>query len=178
MKVARYLRNVCLLSWSASRILMICLFLCINPALAGTHTLTVKVKVVEMSCDIYGDDGLGQSINVDMGDIIIKKIDGISYKRTNIPYFLKCDDSDDNPALRLKFDGPSMSGQEANVLSTSDDNLGLRLLANNSNLNLGVWYKFNYSTKPELSVIPINSGTGGINDGKMSASVTLSVEYQ
>lgn len=146
-------------------------------ALAETYTLTVKVTVVEKTCDIYGSDGIGQPITVDMGDLIIKNIDGVSYGKTDIQYQLQCEDANENPALKLKFDGPRMSGLAANVLSTSDPNLGLKLMANNTNLNLGTWRNFNYQTKPTLSVIPISNGQG-INDGQMTASATLSVEYQ
>lgn len=149
-------------------------------ALAETYTLTVKVTVVEKTCDIYGAEGIGQPINVDMGNLVIKDIDGVSYGKTDIEYFLQCDDAGDagsDPALKLKFDGPRMSGEAANVLSTSDPNLGLKLMANNTNLNLGTWRNFNYETKPTLSVIPISNGQG-INDGQMTASATLSVEYQ
>ncbi|MGJ3355918.1 fimbrial protein [Providencia sp. Je.9.19] len=146
--------------------------------LAATYTLTVKVTVVEKTCDIYGNGGSGQPISVDMGDIIIKNIDGQSYAKTDIPYTLNCEDSADNPALKLKFDGPRMTGQAANVLKTSENNMGLRLLADGTNLNLATWRNFNYATKPLLSVVPVSSGTGGVSDGVFTASATLSVEYQ
>lgn len=162
----------------ATSLLMSNLILFSTVALAETYTLTVKVTVVEKTCDIYGDGGIGQPITVNMGDLIIKNINGIDYGKTEIPYTLDCDDAASNPALKLKFDGPRMNNQVANVLSTSDPNLGLRLMAGNSNLNLGVWRNFNYNDKPDLSVIPIGSGTGGINDGQMTAFATLSVEYQ
>lgn len=162
----------------ATSLLLSNLMLLSTAVLAKTYTLTVKVTVVEKTCDIYGPEGIGQPINVDMGDIIIKQIDGTSYKKTDIAYFLQCDDPASNPALKLKFDGLRMSGEAANVLSTSDPNLGLRLMADDSNLNLATWRNFNYSNPPTLSVIPKGSNTGGINDGQMMASATLSVEYQ
>lgn len=147
--------------------------------LAENYTLTVKVTVVEKTCDIYGDGGIGQPITVDMGDLIIKNImKEEDYGKTDILYTLDCEGAASNPALKLKFEGPRMNGQAANVLSTSDSNLGLRLMADNSNLNLATWRNFNYNTKPTISVIPVGSGSGGINDGKMTASATLSVEYQ
>lgn len=161
----------------ATSLLLSNLMLFSTAALAETYTLTVKVTVVEKTCDIYGNDGIGQPITVDMGDLIIKNIDGVSYGKTDIQYQLQCEDANENPALKLKFDGPRMSGLAANVLSTSDPNLGLKLMANNTNLNLGTWRNFNYQTKPTLSVIPISNGQG-INDGQMTASATLSVEYQ
>lgn len=145
---------------------------------AETFTLTVKVTVVEKTCDIYGNGGPGQPISVDMGDIIIKNIDGQSYAKTDIPYTLDCEDSADNSALKLKFDGTQMTGQVANVLKTSENNMGLRLLADGINLNLATWHNFNYASKPVLSVVPVSSGTGGVNDGAFTASATLSVEYQ
>lgn len=145
--------------------------------LAETYTLTVKVTVVEKTCDVYGNGGSGQPISVDMGDIIIKNINGVDYAKTNIPYILDCEDAGDNPALKLKFDGTQMPGQAANVLKTSENNLGLRLLADDTNLNLATWRNFNYNTQPTLSVVPVSSGEG-INDDTFTASATLSVEYQ
>lgn len=161
-----------------SQALAASLLLFSSVSLAETYTLTVKVTVVEKTCDIYGPDGIGQPINVAMGDLIIKNIDGVSYGQTDIQYRLQCDDGDQNPALKLKFDGQQMNDQAPNVLSTSDPNLGLRLMANNTNLNLGTWRNFNYSQPLALSVIPKGSNSGGINDGQMTASATLSVEYQ
>ncbi|MCW2255616.1 type 1 fimbria pilin [Providencia alcalifaciens] len=145
---------------------------------AETYTLTVKVTVVEKTCDVYGNGGPGQPISVDMGDIIIKNIDGQNYAKTDIPYTIDCEDSADNPALKLKFDGSQMTNQPANVLKTKENNMGLRLLADGTNLNLATWHNFNYVNKPALSVVPVSSGTGGINDGVFTASATLSVEYQ
>lgn len=145
--------------------------------LAQTYNLTVKVTVVEKTCDIYGNGGPNQPISVDFGDMIIKNINGTNYE-TEIPYTLNCADAASNPALKLKFDGTRMTGQAANVLKTSDSNLGLRLKAGGSNLNLGTWRNFNYATKPVLTATPISSGTGGINDGQLTATATLSVEYQ
>ncbi|MEQ5185384.1 fimbrial protein [Providencia alcalifaciens] len=148
-----------------------------NLAMADMYTLTVKVTVVEKTCDIYGNGGRNQPISVDMGDLIIKNIDGQRYE-TEIPYQLDCTDAANNPALKLKFDGTQMAGQGANVLKTSVDNLGLALKADSRNLNIGAWHPFNYNARPRLSVIPIASGTGGINDEQMTAIATLSVEYQ
>lgn len=151
-----------------------------SAALAETYTLTVKVTVVEKTCDIYGEYGPGQPITVDMGNLIIKNISKVEdYGKTEIRYTLDCEDAASNPALKLKFEGPRMDKQAANVLATtSDPNLGLRLMAGNNDLNLGTWLEFNYKTKPTLSVIPVGSGDGGINDGPMTASATLSVEYR
>lgn len=56
----------------ATSLLMSSLMLCSAATLAETYTLTVKVTVVEKTCDIYGPDGIGQPINVAMGDLIIK----------------------------------------------------------------------------------------------------------
>jgi len=145
---------------------------------AESFLLTVKVTVVTQTCDIYGNEGLGQPISVDMGDIIIKNIDGKSYGKTDIPYSIECDNTEGNPALKLKFDGVRMAGQAANVLKTSEKNMGLRLLADDTNLNLATWYYFNYATRPVLSVVPISSGVGGVNNGSFTASATLSLEYE
>lgn len=143
---------------------------------AETYTLTVKVTVVEKTCDIYGNGGPNQPISVDMGDLIIKNIDGINYQM-DIPYTLVCDDAAANPALKLMLSGAGASFN-ANVLKTSDSNVGLQLKADNLALALNTWRNFNYATKPTLSVVPVVSGTGGVNDGVFTASSTLSVEYQ
>ncbi|OAT51333.1 fimbrial protein [Providencia heimbachae] len=148
-----------------------------NLAIADIYTLTVKVTVIEKTCDIYGNGGPNQPITVDMEDLIIKKIDGQKYE-TEIPYQLDCTDAANNPALKMKFDGTQMAGQGVNILKTSVDNLGLALKMGSNDMTIGKWHPFNYSVHPRLSVIPIASGTGGINNEQMTASATLSVEYQ
>lgn len=146
--------------------------------LAESHPLEVKVTVVEKTCDIYGDS-IGQPITVEMGELIIKNImkkEG-RYGETEIKYKLNCNDAAKNPTLKLKFGGEPMNGQARNVLSTSDSNLGLRLMADGKDLNLEEWLPFRYNTKPSLSVIPVGSDKGEIKAGPMTASATLSVEY-
>ncbi|MEQ5112162.1 fimbrial protein [Providencia vermicola] len=160
----------------ANGMLLVVLCFCSSIAFAETYTLKVKITVVEKTCDIYGNGGINQPITVNLGDITIKKIDGVQYE-TDIPYTIDCEDSAQNPKLKLKFDGAS-SPFNANLLKTQDPNLGLRFKAGNTLLNLGAWEYFNYATRPTLSVVPVTSQTGGVKDGELDASATLSVEYQ
>ncbi len=140
--------------------------------LAETYTLTVKVTVVEKTCDINNN----QPITVDFGEMVIKNIDGAAYE-TDIPYTLQCEDAASNPALRFMF-GTTGASFNANLLKTSENNLGLRLKQNGNNWNLNNWLNFTYNTVPTLTAVPVPNGTGGIDAGDFTASGTLSVEYR
>ncbi len=141
--------------------------------LAETYTLTVKVTVVEKTCDINNN----QPIAVNFPELmVIKNIDGVAYE-TDIPYTLQCDDSSDNPGLKFKFSGTG-SAFNANLLETSESNLGLRLKQGGSNWNLNTWTTFNYNAAPRLSAVPVARGSGGIDAGDFTATGVLSVEYQ
>lgn len=143
---------------------------------AKDFTVTLSVTVARGTCDIYGVNGAGQPIDVDMGDMIISNIDGMHYQK-NIPYELACSDTTDNPALRIMFGG---TGADFNnrVLATSNINLGLQLKVDNISADLNSWHNFNYASKPELSVIPVTGGNGETEDGPFTAAGTLRVEYQ
>lgn len=146
--------------------------LCAPSAWAELHMLTVRLTVVAKTCDINS----GHPISVDMGDIMLNKINGSNYE-TTIPYTLECGDTSNNPLLRLKIDGNAMANQPANVLSTSNKNIGLRLREGGHDLALGHWIEFYYEEKPTLTIIPVRDSTVLKDSGDFSAIATINVEY-
>lgn len=145
-------------------------------ASAEVYTLTVKVTVVEQTCDVSGSGGPNSPISVEFGDMVIRSIDGLLYEQP-IPYSLDCADAGSNPGLRLMFNGTG-AAFNANLLKTTTTNLGLQLKANGTALNMNTPLDFMYDTKPSLSAVPVKSGTDGVAGGEFTASATLSVEYQ
>lgn len=154
-------------------------------SIADVFTIQVKVTVVEKTCDIYGNSGKNTPITVTFPDLIIRQIGG-QYGKTEIPYFLECEDVTDNPALKIKFIGtdaqsvPNSSFKEAGLLKTTDNNLAIKIVddRNGAQVKLNTWFPFRYNSKPKLMAIPFPSDAGGIRGGEFIATGTLSVEYQ
>lgn len=147
---------------------------------ADVFVVSVNITLIQKTCEVYGPGGPNQPIEVQFNQgnpMIVGQIDGVNYE-TNIPYSLNCEDTVGNPGLKLQFGGGG-SGFNGNLLSTSDEHLGLQLKVSGSALNLGEWRNFNYMTKPTLTATPVTSNTpNDIQEGDFTASGTLSVEYQ
>lgn len=160
------------------------LFLVSGQSSAEVFTIQLKVTVVEKTCDIYGNGGKNAPITVTFPDLIIRNIDGISYGETEIPYSLDCEDSANNPALKIQFTGtdaqavPNSTFKVAGKLRTTDNNLAVKINADGQQLKLNDWFPFNYKTKPKLTAVPVPSNEGGIRGGEFMATSILSVEYQ
>ncbi|MGJ3355454.1 fimbrial protein [Providencia sp. Je.9.19] len=160
------------------------LLLISGQSIAEVFTIQVKVTVVEKTCDIYGDNGKDAPISVVFPDLIINQINGVAYGETPINYYLDCEDSADNPALKIQFIGvdaqsvPNSTFKTVGKLKTTDNNLAIKINANNNQLKLNDWFLFNYKTQPKLTAIPVSSDEGGIKGGEFTATGTLSVEYQ
>lgn len=144
--------------------------------LAETFNIVVKVTLVKKACDIYGIGGKNDPITVDFEDMIIKQIDGQQYEKV-INYTISCEDSADNPALKLQFNGDG-APFDSTLLRTEDNDLGLKFRINHTKtLALSQWEYFNYANKPILSAIPVKKINGNVRGGTLKASGTLTVEY-
>ncbi len=144
---------------------------------AETYSLTIKVDIIESTCDVYGEKGPGNPIEVSFGEININNFTSELYLK-NIDYFLDCGDKSlSNPSLKLKFERPSASFN-TDLIETSNPNLGLRIQADNKPLLLNEYHNFTYYRKPSLTVSPVlNKGTE-IELGLFTATGMLKVEYQ
>lgn len=147
-------------------------------SLAGSEQLdfTVKVRIELKTCDVNNN----QAIEVEFGDMIIKNIDGVAYEQP-ILYTLDCEDATNSTPLKLRFEnnaGATFTKGGYRLLRTSERNLGLMVKQNGIPFSFDSWIPFTYGNEPELSVVPVASGTGGLNDGEFDATALLTVEYE
>ncbi len=155
----------------------ILIFLFSSFCMAETYTLTIKVNVIESTCDVYGENGPGQPIEVSFGEINLNKFTSERYTK-NIDYRLDCGSkSSSNPNLKLKFESSS-AGFNTDLVETSNPNLGLKIQADNTLLLPNEYRNFTYQTQPVLTATPVFHEGKEIELGLFTASGILKVEYQ
>lgn len=140
------------------------------PALQANEQLVIAVNfaVRVPPCTINA----GQVINIAFGDSLwLDKIDGTHYRQP-INYQVKCVDT----PLRMAITGES-AGFNYQVLKTSQDNLGIKILSNGSALSLDEWRNFSLSAPPRLEVVLVQRPGVKLQAGKFTASALLKVEY-
>lgn len=179
VKMQRYLGGGCLPHRLMHGVITAVSLLFYSEVLAGTYALALKVRVMENTCVINDNKAIDVVLSDAMdGDVLtISRIDGIAYGKTAIPYTLQCYNAAENPKLKLKFTG-TPAGFNSAYMGTSEGNLGLRFMAGENSWAFDTWMPFNYDSAPLLWVIPVASGSGGIDAGTFTASGTLSVEYE
>ncbi|WP_265524685.1 fimbrial protein [Providencia rustigianii] len=144
---------------------------------AETYSLTIKVDVIESTCDIYGNDGPGNPIEVSFGEMNLNGFTSERYTR-DIHYAIDCGgNTSSNPNLKLKFES-DISDFDATLVKTSNPRLGLKIQADNKLLSPNEYRNFTYSNKPLLSVSPVLDEGKKIEFGAFTAIGRLKVEYQ
>lgn len=145
--------------------------------IAETYTLTIKVDVIESTCDVYGENGPGQPIEVSFGEMNLNKFTSERYTK-NIDYHLDCGNkSSSNPNLKLKLESSS-AGFNTDLVETSNPNLGLKIQADNTLLLPNEYRNFTYQTQPVLTATPVFHEGKEIELGLFKATGILKVEYQ
>ncbi|OAT24996.1 MrfF family protein [Proteus myxofaciens ATCC 19692] len=117
----------------------------------------------------------GQMVEVNFGDILSTKIDGVNYKKP-INYNAECKNMPVN-ALKISVVGNG-SGFDTNALTTNIAGLGVRLLYQSKALNLGQEINFTYPDFPVLEAIPVKDNSTTLTGGDFAATATLRMEYQ
>ncbi|EJD6080199.1 fimbrial protein [Providencia rettgeri] len=145
--------------------------------LAEVFSVNIKIDVIQKSCDVYGDLGPNLPIEINFGEMNLNGFTSERYAR-NINYNLDCGDkSSSNPSLKLIFESSS-SDFDTTLVGTSNPNLGLKILADNTLLLPNQPRNFMYSKKPSLSVIPVLNDGEEIKLGPFDSSGIIKVEYQ
>ncbi len=156
-----------------------------TPVFSALATNTVNVGlngnlIVNPPCELTSVGG-SDTINVDFGDIVIRKM-GVSLSdRTYIqplPYQLVCDAPDETSVhIRLKGD---TAGFDARLLATKNENVGIlflngegRFSPNTSVAGVTVGYQ------KVMQVVPIRNNAEGVTvtAGNFSATATLTAVY-
>ena len=134
--------------------------------------------MIEKTCDVYGENGVGQPIEVDFKEINIKDFDSDRYKR-QIIYNIDCGEkSSSNPQLKMIFKSDVSSFNNQLIATNKQDSLGLQLFSNGITLAPYQEYSFYYNNKPSLVVKPIIHEPNENTFGTFFASGTLSIEYE
>ncbi|WP_174508666.1 fimbrial protein [Klebsiella oxytoca] len=151
------------------------LMLCQFPVLASNYVDFNIIGIVESgpACTVNANNDITVIFN---GGVALEttSINGSNYA-TPVPFTLNCKG---NPStLRLSFQGTG-SAFDSNVLATTIDDLGIKLLQpNGSALNKGAWFTFTYSaTPPAIKAVPVKRAGAILPGGEFTSSATLLVE--
>lgn len=150
--------------------------LCLASSAQADNVMRVDIRgtvLATPACEIIGNSA--GRIEVSFGTALqTTLIDGNNYQMP-IPFTLSC--SGNPSSLRLRFSGNG-SSFEPNVLATNFSDLGVRLLKpDNSQLDLGTWFQFDYTgTPPALKAVPVKRSGAILPGGDFGTSATLVVE--
>ncbi len=123
----------------------------------------------------------GKDIAVNFDNVVVKKIDGVSYKKMEIPYSVSCTGGDPNSGqLKVMLDFVPVSWGDYNPLQSSIPNLGLRITQGSGDTT--------YVSKTKLSIdaanptklyaVPIGRPSAMLTDGDFTGSATMTVMYE
>ncbi|NGH10187.1 fimbrial protein [Serratia marcescens] len=123
----------------------------------------------------------GKDIAVNFDNVVVKKIDGVSYKKMEIPYSVSCTGGDPNSGqLKVMLDFVPVSWGDFNPLQSSIPNLGLRITQGSGDTT--------YVNKTKLSIdaanptklyaVPISRPGAMLTGGDFTGSATMTAMYE
>lgn len=118
----------------------------------------------------------GNTIEVDFGDIGVKRVDGVRYRR-GVGYTISCAPATLPWALRLSVNGTPTGFDEA-ALQTSVPALGVRILQNDQPFLLNKPLDITLSSPPVLEVVPVKQPGATLPPARFTAVATLLAEYE
>jgi type 1 fimbria pilin len=131
--------------------------------------------IVPPTCSINHD----VAIEVNFGDRInIKKIDGIEYQKQNLNYSLDCQGGTPNSnwLVQLKVDG-GPANFDRKLLTTTMPGLGIKFLANGSDLAINTISYITAGSKPTLEAVLMKDPRNSPTAGPFFATANLSIMY-
>lgn len=143
--------------------------------------------VVNGSCKFMTVTGT----DVNFGEVRYSTISGAtvlegSYKKTLVDFLLCDGDIEGHPQLKLDTsDGASLSYQGAALLpiKTSSgsrmDSLGIRLLVNGKNQDVGQWFNIDVNSPPSLTAELVQTGNGDefVDGDQFTANATMTLAF-
>ncbi|NVZ50780.1 fimbrial protein [Pseudomonas sp. B6002] len=118
----------------------------------------------------------GNTIEVDFGDVAVKRVDGVKYRRS-VPYTINCGPATLPWALRLSVNGTPTAFDGA-AAQTNVPALGIRVFQNNLPFSLNTPMDIVLSTPPTLEVVPVKQPGATLPPARFAAVATLLAEYQ
>lgn len=119
----------------------------------------------------------GSTLNVSFGnDVMTTRVDGVSYRKMGVAYTVTCASQPSNN-MKLTLQGAG-AGFNAQVLGTSKNDLGVKLLLNGVAWPLNSARNFTYPTLPTMEAVLVKTPGSTLTSGAFSASATLVVALQ
>ncbi|MGO2367045.1 MAG: fimbrial protein [Serratia sp. (in: enterobacteria)] len=156
---------------------MLCMgLLAVGPAQA----VTVKFmgKLVEQPTCTLND---GKDISVDFANVAISKIDGVNYKKMEIPYTVSCNGGSAGYGdLKVKLSFAPVSWGDGKPLQSSIGNLGLRITqgAGDTTYVSDTKLIINAANPTKLYAVPIARPGSMLVGADFTGSATLTAEYE
>ncbi|MFL1390836.1 fimbrial protein [Pseudomonas tritici] len=146
---------------------------CISLCSAASANLTFSGTLNEPPpCTIDA----GSTIEVDFGDIGIKLIDGVRYRK-GVGYTISCGATTMPWLLKLSVNGTATTF-DASAVQSSVPELGIRLFQNNVPFQLNTPLDITLSSPPVLEVVPVQRPGAVLAPARFTAVATLLAEYQ
>lgn len=141
-------------------------------ATPGIVYVTIRgVILAPPPCIING----GQKIDIDFGEIMSTRIDGIAYKKP-VNYTIACEKMP-SQAMKMSVEGNPASF-DSQSLATNIDGLGVAVILDGSKLPIGKIVNFEYPNAPQFSVVPVRDMTKTLKGDDFEATATLLIAYQ
>lgn len=137
----------------------------------GTRVSITATVVAPPPCEIND----GRTIDVDFGKVGVNRIDGSRYMQ-RLSYSVHCEFLDPARQLKMKIVGTG-AAFDANVLHTSINGLGIKLLADGKPFNLNSALNIDYTTLPALDAVPVKSASATLTEGKFTSGATMQIDY-
>lgn len=132
------------------------------------------VLVAPPPCEVNND----QKIDVDFGDLSVKKIDGVNYRRT-LSYKITCGTSSTSWNMFLVMSGtPAGFDTENATLSSSVDGLGVKVWLGGQPFTLNTQIAINPLSPPSLEAAPVKELSTVLSESAFQSTGTLIAVYQ
>ncbi len=118
----------------------------------------------------------GNTIEVDFGDVGVKRVDGERYRR-GVGYTISCGADNFPWVLKLSVNGTPTTFDNAAV-QTSVPALGIRVFQNNQAFGLNTPLDISLASPPVLEVVPVMQPGAILTPARFTAVATLLAEYQ
>ncbi|WP_248749324.1 fimbrial protein [Pseudomonas sp. MWU15-20650] len=118
----------------------------------------------------------GNTIEVDFGDVGVKRVDGVRYRR-GVGYAINCGTDTLPWQLKLSVNG-TPTAFDGSAVQTSVPALGIRVFQNNLPFALNTPLDISLSSPPTLEVVPVQQPGATLPPARFTAVATLLAEYQ
>lgn len=118
----------------------------------------------------------GNTIEVDFGDVGVKRVDGVKYRR-GLAYTISCGPATLPWELKLSVNGTPTAFDGAAV-QTNVPTLGIRIYQNNVPFPLNTPLDITLPSPPVLEVVPVKQPGVTLAPARFAAVATLLAEYE